>query len=377
MILWFYANLTNVGWLAPAGLKITAGPMPKLTHNSWAQISSGALQNYLFSAPVSGARPWLSTFHRFFPLALQRCRASQIPLRPAAFPHPVTPRTPPEAVPFPHPTVRFQRSRTDRTPLSTAPRGPFPAAHPAARRLRTTSPRPPPHRSPGPAPLPPRAAAASPWRKGSMSTSARQHSRLSAAAPAGRFRSSAKERLPRPCTSAAKAVGDGRSTRTTRAPKSARIMPQSGAGARPASSSTRTPLSAMAAAACRVPRHRCGGGGYGVGLGARRARGRSGRSGLRHARLRPRCSAVRSAACGGSRGPLAGGSGQRSPPVPPPLRLLSSEGRPITPPRRVLVRRWAFLCCWGRADGKERDFSRPSFRENLPGVSCRRVLQRG
>lgn len=84
-----------------------------------------------------------------------------------------------------------------------------------------------------------------------MSTSAPRHSRLSTAAPCCRFRSSAKERLPRACTSAAEVTADWdrRSTRTTCAPKSARIIPQSGAGASPASSSTRTPLSAIATAA--------------------------------------------------------------------------------------------------------------------------------
>lgn len=88
-------------------------------------------------------------------------------------------------------------------------------------------------------------AGRSPGRKGSSTTSASAHRRRITAGPCGRFRFTTSERLPR-----AKGLGSpgepGRSTRTTCAPKSARTIPQNGAGARPASSTTRTPCSGLA-----------------------------------------------------------------------------------------------------------------------------------
>lgn len=174
----------------------------------------------------------------------------------------------------------------------------------------------------------------SPWRKGSMSTSALLHSRLSAAAPCGRFRSSAKERFPRACTSpcCAPAAGrDRRSIRTTCAPKSARIIPQSGAGASPASSSTRTPPSAIVTGSrCRAPTHR--------------------------SRCRP----------GGAPPSLAQPRGTgRAPPGPASARVSSPRARdslraalPLSAPASSEAE-WAFSCCWGRlaADSGETSVS--------------------
>ena len=61
--------------------------------------------------------------------------------------------------------------------------------------------------------------------------------------PCGERRSTAIERLPRARVSTGAAPR--RSTRTTLAPKSASIMPQKGAGAKPATSSTRIPANAI------------------------------------------------------------------------------------------------------------------------------------
>src|SRR5262245_28952267 len=75
-----------------------------------------------------------------------------------------------------------------------------------------------------------------------MRTSALSTSLSSVATPFGSFMLSAIERLPRASRSSVGAPT--RSTRTTSAPKSARIMPQYGPGARPAISTTRMPSSA-------------------------------------------------------------------------------------------------------------------------------------